>query len=422
MSARPTKSVDVDRLKAENARLKAENARLHKQTDISPTKKTRNPKEILRKSGVIFLVALAAALLTVGNLLFWFGNTIVKQDRFVASTEPIIKNSQVQQSLALYTTNNIFSNIDVQKITEEVLPPRADFLAPQLTSQLKSGTQSILQKALAKPSFQDKWNNIISTQHQRLVNFAAQYNGNGQISINDIYNQLEASLENTKLSFLANKKIPPKIGNITVVSAPWLPKFHNLVTHINMWRLLTLIILVLSIIAAVWLSKNRRRTIYIFSVAIVILMAASLIALRITGETVVGKVDPQYADGVRSAFHIFFNPLKLQTVTIAVAAVLLGFIAWITGRSHGAVVLKNQVGLLFAGKLHTKVFGKDTNKFTTWVQQKRRPLEWSGLILLTVIMLFVRLTFKSLLIYAFLMLLYVLAIEFIGGQSKTKLK
>jgi hypothetical protein len=414
---------EIERLKVENAKLKSENKRLSRTPD-TPTanKKPKHTANMFRKTGVVLLLALAVALLTTGNLLFWFGNTIVKQDRFVAATQPIIKDPKVQQSMSLFVTNSIFNNIDVQKITTEALPPKADFLAPQLTSQLKSGTQSTLQKVLAKPSFQDKWNAALAKQHNRLITFAAKYNGDGTISLNDVYNQLDGNLKSTKLSFLADKKLPPKIGNFTVVNATWLPAFHNIVTNIDTWRVLAVLALVLSLTVAVWLSKNRRRTIYVFGAAASGLMLATLIALRLTREVIVGKVDSQYAEGVRSAVQIFFHPLVLQTATIFFAVLLVGVVAWVSGTSRAALSVKKQVALLFSGKLHNSLFGEGipANSFVAWIQSNRRLIQWLAVGFFAAVMLLVRLTLKALIMYALLMLLCVLAVEIVAGQPAPK--
>src|SRR4051812_44689142 len=112
MNARQAEA-ELKKLRAENTKLKAENARLKKKPSATVSKKTsRQPLNIVRRIGVILLVSFAVALLSIANLLFWFGNTVVKQDRFVAATQPIIKDPEVQKGMALYTTNSIFNNID----------------------------------------------------------------------------------------------------------------------------------------------------------------------------------------------------------------------------------------------------------------------------------------------------------------------
>ncbi len=399
---------------AENAKLKEENAKLKKQLSDKPKAKKR--RRIFRNTAIILLVSIATALLTSANLLFWFGNTVVKQDRFVAATEPIIKDPKVQSTMALYVTNNIFNNVDVQKATEEALPPRADFLAPQLTNQLKSFTQTSLQKVLARPQFQERWNTASARQHERLINFATKYEGNGDISLNDVFNNLRASLGDTKLAFLADKQLPPKVGDITVVNATWLPAFHDLVVNIDTWRLIAVILLLLTVSGAVWLSRNRRRTLYIFASATVVMMLLTLAALQIIKSNILGKVDPQYKGGVEQVIPIVFHSLVLQTITILAAAIFIGAVAWVSSSSKYVLSLKRQINSIFSGQLHSRIF-KQENGMTLWVGKHKQPLEWTVLGLLAAIMLLVRLTLKSLIIYAILLVLIILAIEVLGGQK-----
>src|SRR6185437_8845768 len=119
--ARSTReATKLKQLQAENENLKAENQRLKKKpASVS----SDGWKTVLRRSGAVFFLALAGALLLTGNIIFWTGNTIVKNDRFNASTQPIIRNTQVQQAVADYTTKQIFSNVDVDQYVSDALPP-----------------------------------------------------------------------------------------------------------------------------------------------------------------------------------------------------------------------------------------------------------------------------------------------------------
>ncbi len=422
MNSKP--SGELKKLRAENAQLKAElrnlkSQKVQKTVNHTQPKSKRSFKEFFRKIGVVIFISLAVALLTIGNLLFWFGNTIVKQDRFVAATSPIIKDPGVQTAAALYTTNSIFNNIDVQQNIQNVLPPKADFLAPQLANQLKSLTNSSLNKALANPKIQNKWNDTLAKQHERLINFASKYEGDGDISLNDVFNQLTASLSNTKLGFLAGKQLPSKIGDITIINATWLPAFHNLVVNIDTWRLLAIISMLVLLAVGLWLSKNRRTTLYTFAIASALLMVASLVSLGIVKNQIVNKVDPQYSQGVQNALGIFFHSFVIQTVTIILAALVIWFVAWVTGPSKNAAIAQRQVGLLFSGKLHEQIFAHE-NRFTMFIKNNKRVLEWGIVAALSLLMLLVRITPQSLFIYLLVMLLLVLTIETIGGHKEVK--
>jgi hypothetical protein len=417
MADAAAESEDIKRLEAQILDLRTENKHL-KTPAKQPEVKSRHLANILRKFGVVTFLCISVALLTSANLFFWFGNTIVKPDRFVAATQPIITNPVVQNTMALYATNSIFNNIDVQKHTAEVLPPRADFLAPQLTNQLKSFTQSTFQKVLANPSFQTKWNNVLARQHQRLITFASKYQGDGDISLNDVFKYMTGSLTNTKLAFLADKQLPAKVGDINVINAAWLPAFHNLVVNIDTWRLLTVILMVVALAAAIWLSRNRRKTVYWFSTATAAMMLATLVALHITRESIIGKVDPQYQGGVRQVIQIVFHSLAAQTVTIMALAIFVGLVAWITSTSNSAIRLRRHSASLFSGRLHQQVFGSSTDGITGWVQDHKSSLEWLSVTIFGAVMLMVRLTLKAFFIYVLALVASVLLIEFVGGQRE----
>lgn len=403
-------------LKAENAKLKAENVRLAEQVSTKRGHRA-SPKQFMRQLAVGILLFLTVVLISLGNIVFWTGNTLVKQDRFVAATSPIIKDTEVQKSLALYTTNQIFANVDVEQLTGDALPPKAQFLAPQLTEQLQSQTNNLLYKAVSSPRFVARWNKTSANWHDRIITYATDYEGNGEISLNDIYTQVSDELRDTKLSFLANKQLPAKVGDITVINATWLPTLHRVITKIDTWRLLTVLLLVVSLTGAVLLSRARRRTLYLFSFGTTVMMIATLIALNVAKESLASRVDAQYASGVRDAFQILTHSLVTQTFTIMSAALLVAFVSWISGQSKSALSVKNQGVYVLTGRIHESLLGQSTSGIVSWTQAHKRQLEWSVVAVLTAIMLLVHLTLKSLLFYGGLMLVLILVIETVGSTS-----
>ena len=420
MAKTPSSKATIDKLRKENTRLEAEVARLQTlaiKPELPSAPKQRSINGIIRKVVVILCMVLAVVLLVLGNLFFWAGNTVVNQQRFDAAMAPVIKDQQVQQTLALYTTNQIFASINVQQYIAGILPPRADFLAPQLAGQVRGFTQTGLQKALATPRLQQTWNSVTSKQHQRLITFAENYQGNGTISLNDVFQQLTAGLRNTKLAFLSGKQLPSNVGSITLVTASWLPLLHDLITHIGTWRTLSIIGLIIFAGVAIWLSRKRRRTIYLLCLFASLGLVISLVILRAAREHLIDTINPAYASGVASALHIFFHGLVVQTLTIIAALIIIGFIAWISGNATSATTTKRFTRTLFTEKLHTLLFAEE-NAVTKWISSHRQLLEWCAVALFILLSLLVRLTVKTLVVLVILLLLVVFIIEIASNQAK----
>jgi hypothetical protein len=63
------------------------------------------------------------------------------------------------------------------------------------------------------------------------------------------------------------------------------------------------------------------------------------------------------------------------------------------------------------------LFGDGSNQFADWIGRNKRLLEWLAVSVLAILMLLVRLTLKSLILYVFALIVVVLAIEVVGVTS-----
>lgn len=300
---------------------------------------------------------------------------------------------------------------------QDALPSQAAFLAPNIATQVRSGTEGALTKVLARPQFQDRWNKLLDAAHAKFIRTIKQSGGNGVIDLNDLYQQLSSSLQNTPFGFLANKKLPPKVGDIQVASGGWIRVLHNVAAHINTWRAVAILLFLLFAGLAIFLARNRRRTVALLSLYSALGMLATLIAVRVVREAVAAKVNSQYADAVRETAQIVFHPLVVQTATILAALLVVAAVVWLTGGSRSARYAQDRAHLLVNGKLHHAVFGEQENVFTGWVGGHKRLLQWLLLAVLAVLLLVIRLTPRVLLWYVIAAVLAELIIELLAAPS-----
>jgi hypothetical protein len=431
-----SRSDRLDELRADNERLRqtveqlrAENVRLQQAADdqkrltaatvppggSSAPQARRHPWRALAAA---LFAAFAVALLVAGNLLFWAGNTVVKNDRFAAAVTPVIRDKTVQQALAGYTTAQLYANVDVTRVIQNALPPRADFVAPALASQLRGQTESALRGVLARPQFQDRWNQLLTQSHAKFITTVQKSGGDGVIDLNELYQQLSASLANTKLSFLAGKQLPAKVGNVQVVSGAGIRALHDVSVHIDAWRWLALLLLAVCVALAIWLAQRRRRMVQLLTVYGIAALIAMLVAVRLVREIIADRVAAPYADAVRHTAQYIFHPLVVQSTTIGAMLLVVVLAAWLTGSSRSARVVQGRLQLLVAGKLHQTLFGAHESAFTRGVGRYKRVLEWTVVAAAVLLLLITRLTLAALLVYTIVTLVLVMIIELVGAPAR----
>lgn len=394
--------------------MRAENKKLARALASGSSAMNAIKKNRWRSLTVVVLVIISAVLLLLSNIFFWAGNTVTKTDRYVETVTPLIQDAAIQTAVATYATQQIYSNIDVEPYIAEVLPPRAAFLAPTLSSQLESQTKSILNKVVASPKFEQVWINSQTKAHERFVKVAANYTGIGTIDLNDMYQYLSGELKSTPLSFLAGKQLPSSVGNIQVAQIKWLPAAHKLVTKIDTWRILAISLLVITTTAAVLVSRQRRRTTVIFGLMYAGIMFLTLVSIRVGREVAIGQVASEYQEATSHAYQIIAHQLVAQTFVIMLGGLLVAAIAWVSGPSRSAQAITSRVNTLLAGHAHKALFGKE-NSVTLWLGAHKRVIQWVYVAILAAIMLFSRLTPLSLVLFAALMLMGVLIVELLAA-------
>jgi hypothetical protein len=417
MGAKKPEDQNIVEMRAEQARLKHENEHLRSQLSAAAAPGLE-PHSPFGWRGVlsIVLLATAAALLVAGNVLFWAGNTLVKNDRFAAAVTPIIQNSQVQKALADYTVQQLYQNVDVEKTVSDALPPRADFIAPTIASQLRSTTQATLAKILARPQFQARASEAITRAHDRYIATVKTHGSDGVLNVHELYDQISGSLQDTKLSFLAGRKLPAKVGNIQVASGPQIGVVSNIANHIDLWRTLAILLCLACAVGGIFLARRRRRAVVRLGILTAVFMFVTLLAIRVAREMLSGRVDAAYSEAIRQAYQIFARQLVMQTATLLLLALVVALVAWVSGPGRRAVAVRSRIADLLGGRAHAAMFGAHENSFTRWVGVHKRLIQWLVVAAVAVADLMIRLTPTVLGISLAVVIVLVLAIEMLAAK------
>lgn len=397
--AKKTLSQEVKLLKAENARLKTQLA-----TANQPKKSYK-----WRTASIVLLAGITGAILITANLLFWTARTVIETDKYRDTARAIIQEPTVQKAIADKTTEAIFDRVDTEQILQENLPPRVQFAAPTIASQIETFTNTKARQITASDKFKDVWVDVNTRAHDRFISAIRESKGDGTVNISDVYNKLTQRLEGTKLSFLQNVQLPSNVGSIQILDAPWLPSARYVVINLDMLRFVTTSLFILLTVLIVYIARNRRKVALELGIFYALLMLVTLIAVRITRAIALNQVDPKYQAAATDAYQAVLSPFVMQTTSILALAVVVALIAWIIGPGKAATKVRSSFNSLLQGKAHAAIFGKKENAYTQWVGKYQTQLQWVSVLITFISLLLISVTVANI-VWVLVGLMVVLAI------------
>ncbi len=341
-----------------------ENLQLMKQLERLNNKQQLNQKTNrfgwLRATGVFLLLVIVTVSFIALNMSFWVKRTITNTDQFIATTQPLLSEPAVTENISSKLSKEIFSNVDVEQKLQQTLPENIQFLAGPLSSQIEGFTQSQINKALQSEQAQQIWTEILRNSQSTIIAYLRNDSSTGVITINSLYNYANQNLENSQISFLLNKNIPPKIGNIQLADIKAVPQAKTYLNYIERAPQLLILLLVVSIVLALYLSKNRRRA----GIAIVtVLFITSLVLLgsiKIGEDQVSQLAQPENKDAAIAIYNTVSKSMisQIQGLVWLLGAILLAFIF----TSPSSLITKVKK---YFRQLLDKILGKILPKFVS---------------------------------------------------------
>src|SRR4051794_12073372 len=152
--------VESGALQAEVERLRAENAALSRRVEW---------RRSLRRASSGFLLVLGCGLAVLSLLAIWLRATMLNTDRYVNTVAPIAADPAVQGAVADKLKTAINSRVDFTALAREVLPDRADVLAPAIERGAESVIADRIDDFTRSERFQQLWVEANRRAHTRVV-------------------------------------------------------------------------------------------------------------------------------------------------------------------------------------------------------------------------------------------------------------
>ncbi len=385
---------NAEELRAERDRLQSEVERLQ------GVKRHR-----LRGVAAVVAVVVAVASFSLALPGAWARRTVADADTYLAVVSPLADDPAVQEALAREITTAVFEALDVQGKLSAVLTekaPQLSFLAGPITTSVQGFVQDQVQKIVASDQFQQFWNDANRLIQQQVIavlrgdSTIVQLQGNNvvlnylplinqalqaasgtisqlvghQLTLPEITPDMIPAEAIQKLDTALGVTLPTNFGTLVVFNSDQLPKLQYAVNTARQGLLGLVVLFVLSLVVAIWVSPRRRRTILQIAIAIA---AVTVIERRLgisSVDSVVNIAKPENQAAVRAIAEALVGWFLDYTRIFLLVSLLTVVIALLTGPYHWAVAFRRGIADLARNTVHTDG-SVEAGPASTWVAAHR---------------------------------------------------
>jgi hypothetical protein len=298
------------------------------------------------RAGIAYaLVGVACLLTLVVSMSVWVNRQLLDTDVWVDQSARMLQNEDVRHALALRLVDAAYSQGDVDNRLEQVLPPRLEGLAPQISGALRPAAVDAAEMLLERPRVQALWEDANRVAHSRVVSIlegnegriVTTGGGNVELQVGQIVSRLRA-----ELGLTGDGRVPPD-ASITIMQSDDLKAAQTYVQVIKVVSVFASILVVALLALAIWLAQGSRRN--VVRAAAWGLLAVGLILLvvrRLAGDAVVDAIaTPQGEPAAREVWTLstsLLRDLGLELIAIGIVGLLWALIA---GGTRAGVWLRN---------------------------------------------------------------------------------
>lgn len=266
-------------------------------TDETPSETPRSAGRS-RRIGITLIILLASVLLFGTAADVWVKRQVLSTPKWVAASDKILADPRVQDALATYIVDQIYSNVDVQKELEDKLPDGWKGIAGPVAAGIRTPATSAVERILSSDQVKQIWHTVNEKAHQALVNVLENKTRVGSTKDGKVTLDLGeiVRIVGTDLGVPASvmDKVPASVGQITIFQSDSLALIQRAVKVVNILGPVLFVVIVALYSLAVWLARGRRRlTLRNVGWSIIIVGLLLTTMRRLTGNYIESIIDNQ---------------------------------------------------------------------------------------------------------------------------------
>lgn len=362
---------EAEQLRDEVERLRSDNARLARRVAWRAQG---------RRIATVVLLVLGCALAGASAVAIWTRATVLNTDRYVQTMAPIAESPAVQQTVADKLDTAITSKVDFDALARQVLPDRADLLAPAIANGVQSAIRSRLDDFVASDRFLELWNRANRRVHESVVGLLT--TGESRrlaLEGNTVYLDLGAAVDRVRERLRERgftrvaDAIPTSVdGRITLLSSDAFAQGRDAIHRLERLSILLPILALLCLGGYIALSDSRRRGLLHAGVGLALTALLLLAAVVIGRSLYLDAIDQQLLprEAAADIFDALIGSLRGALRIAVVLALLVAAIALFAGQPLRDAAAKAGPRLRAAGARIA------ADPRTSWVADHRAGAQW----------------------------------------------
>jgi hypothetical protein len=373
-----------------------------------------------RRIVVPLCVVLGCILAAVSVAATWIKLTALDTDTYVDTVGPLVQDEAVTTALSTRLADKLFSSIDVETTVEDLLPQRAQALAPALVAIVERYAADLIDRVVESDQFQTLWvdaNRVAHTQLVRILKGELVPNEARQVVLDfgTTLRDLDERLQERGIELPIDRDRINEAGQFVVAKQQQLDEVRQAVTWLDRLAFILPILTVILFVLAIWLSPRRPRTIMWIGLGSIITFAVLAIVVRAVRRMVMNDIsDPITRDAADAIWSQVLSGLRTQVVVAVLLAALVAIAGWLLGGSRAAVGSREGLRRGIARLRGDRT--AEPGRFATLVGRYRRPIQLAA-VAIGILMLLnaAKITFGLVLLAALIVIVVLVLVELIAG-------
>jgi hypothetical protein len=376
-SAIAANSVEVD----DYAAMRAENEQLRRQLAAQQSTATgtrSSGQHTWRKILAGVLAALAIVTLVAGFSIVWLETTLGDEDQFVATLAPLPQEESVASVLSLRVADGVVEAANVEVYVAETLPAELEFIALPVTNAITTVVATASQEVITSDVFNAIWSKALRVTHKAV---SAVLSGNdgalvaegGQVAIDldEVAAQVAEEVESLGFDLPEGDL---ELGAVVLYEDEQLAVVQAIAQTLDTAGWFIPLLALVFIVAAIWVSYDRRRMTAILGFGTAIGLALSLVGLRMGRNWLINAIEEETKrEAAGEVWDTIVNRLFEMMWAGLILALIVGVAAWVMGPGSRARRTRAWASRTIEG--WRRPVAADPNSFTNFVANWKPTIE-----------------------------------------------